>query len=66
MAGPDTWLGTARELWKDIVEGTASRVAQGAAGLMLVGGILWSAFLFRQMVITAQARTSRRRPGAPR
>jgi len=57
MAGPDTWLGTARELWKDIVEGDRfPRWLRVLLVLMLVGGILWSAFLFRQMVITAQAR----------
>ncbi|HON33958.1 MAG: hypothetical protein WBJ42_07540 [Thermovirgaceae bacterium] len=57
MAGPDTWLGTARELWKDVVEGDRfPRWLRVLLALMLVGGILWSAFLFRQMVITAQAR----------
>ncbi|HOR54962.1 MAG TPA: hypothetical protein PLM30_07025 [Synergistales bacterium] len=57
MAGPDSWLGTARELWKDIVEGDRfPRWLRVLLVLMLVGGILWSAFLFRQMVITAQAR----------
>ena len=57
MAGPDSWLGTARELWKDIVEGDRfPRWLRVLLALMLIGGILWSAFLFRQMVITAQAR----------
>ena len=57
MAGPDTWLGTSRELWKDIVEGNRfPRWFRVLLALLLIGGILWSGFLFRRMVITAHAR----------
>jgi len=57
MAGPDTWLGTSRELWKDIVEGDRfPRWLRISLALLLLGGILWSGFLFRGMIVTAQAR----------
>lgn len=57
MAGPDTWLGTSRELWKDIVEGNRfPRWFRVLLALLLIGGILWSGFLFRRMVVTVHAR----------
>lgn len=57
MAGPDTWLGTSRELWKDVVEGNRfPRWFRVLLALLLIGGILWSGFLFRRMVVTAHAR----------
>ncbi len=57
MAGPDTWSGTIRELWRDVVEGDRfPRLLRLLLAVILIAGTIWSAMLLRQMIVTAQAR----------
>ncbi len=64
MVAHDTWFGTIRELWRDIVEGDRfPRLLRILLAVVLVAGTVWSAFLFRQMIETAQAREAPPPPG---
>jgi type II secretory pathway component PulC len=64
MVSQDTWFGTIRELWRDIVEGDRfPRLLRIFLAVILVAGTVWSAFLFRQMIETAQARDVPAPPG---
>ena len=44
MAGPDTWSGTIRELWRDVVEGDRfPRLLRLLLAVILIAGTIWSA-----------------------